>query len=163
MSKTIFSTSIAFIVTASLVFLCLGLFGIARHEMWRDEIDAWMAARNSSSVLELLSNVRYNGHPLLWYLILYILSHFTNSLFCMQALHLIIAFFSVFIFLSYSPFSRLQKVLFSFGYFPFYEYAIKSRNYGIGIFLIFLLCAIRDFYFFLLSYFYYARPISLGL
>jgi hypothetical protein len=59
----------------------------------------------------------------------------------MQALHLAIAVGSTYIFLRFAPFTRLQRVLFVFGYFPLYEYAAISRNYGIGMFLLFCFCA----------------------
>ncbi|MEM9543809.1 MAG: hypothetical protein AAGA60_30530, partial [Cyanobacteria bacterium P01_E01_bin.42] len=42
--------------------------------------------------------------------------------------------------LFFSPFSRLQKLLFSFGYLPFYEYSIISRNYSLYILFAFLFC-----------------------
>jgi hypothetical protein len=35
----------------------------------------------------------------------------------------------------------LQKILLVFGYFPLYEYGVISRNYGLGMLLVFLLCA----------------------
>ena len=45
-------------------------------------------------------------------------------------------------FVRYAPFNRLQKFLFSFGYFPLYEYAIIARNYALGLLLITLLCCL---------------------
>jgi hypothetical protein len=38
----------------------------------------------------------------------------------------------IYIFIQFSPFSKLQKVLFAFGYLPFYEYLVISRNYAWG-------------------------------
>jgi hypothetical protein len=40
-------------------FLILGLVGIIRHEMWRDEFQAWMIARDSSSLKDLIRISRF--------------------------------------------------------------------------------------------------------
>jgi hypothetical protein len=60
----------------------------------------------------------------------------------MQVLHLIIATGFIFVFNRYAPIKNLYKILFSFGYFPLYEYAIISRSYGLGILLLFMVCAL---------------------
>ena len=44
---------------------------VLRHEMWRDEIQAWSIVIGSRSVGDLLHGaLRYEGHPPLWYLVL---------------------------------------------------------------------------------------------
>ena len=130
--------------TALLVsaFLCLGFVGIMHHEMWRDELQPWLIGRDSSSIKNLFDNLRYEGHPGLWYAILYVLSRFTHDPAAMQVSHLMIAAGTVYLFARFSPFTKAQKVLFSFGYFPFYEYGIISRNYALGILCIFSFCAL---------------------
>lgn len=123
-----------------LASLCLALIGLAHHEMWRDELHAWMIARDSSSLPELFSNLRYEGHPALWHVCLFFLSRFTRNPLAMQLFHLVIAASCVYLFARFSPFTRLQKTLFTFGYFPVFEYGIISRNYNLGILFIFLFC-----------------------
>lgn len=123
-------------------FLLLGLVNVLAHEMWRDELQAWLIAKESGSLAALLRNLRYDGHPPLWYLLLYAVSRFTADPFAMQLLHLSIAAASVYVFARHSPFTRLQKVLFCFGYFPLYEYAAISRNYAPGILCVFAFCAL---------------------
>ncbi len=125
-----------------LAFFCLGLVGIVNHEMWLDELQAWLIARDSSSVINLFKNLKYEGHPGLWHVCLYLISRFTNSPISMQLFHLMIATGVVYIFVKFAPFTRLQKVLFSFGYFPLYEYNIISRNYAVGVLFVFLFCAL---------------------
>jgi hypothetical protein len=121
-------------------FIVLGLIGIINHEMWRDELQAWMIARDSSSMVDLFKNLRYEGHPGLWHTCLYLISRFTHNPIAMQLFHLIIATGAVYVFIKYSPFKKSHKFLFCFGYFPFYEYSIISRNYSLGVLLIFLFC-----------------------
>ncbi|MBF0618515.1 MAG: hypothetical protein HQK88_17080 [Nitrospirae bacterium] len=135
------SDDLKFTYTLTLVFFVLTLFNILHHEMWRDELEAWMIARDASSLHELVENMRYQGHPMLWHLILYPITKITRNPVAMQLVHLVIATASVFVFLRFSPFSKLLKGLFVFGYFPFFEYATISRNYAIGILFLFLFCA----------------------
>ena len=131
-----------FTILVSLIFLLFGLLGILNHAMWRDELNVWLIARDSSSLLDLFHNIKYEGHPALWYLCLYFLNHFTSNPVAMQFFHLFLATSSIFIFTKYSPFTQLQKALFSFGYLPFYEYLVISRNYAFGLLLVFAFCAL---------------------
>ena len=103
-------------------------------------MQAWMIARDSSSLASLIAAVKYESHPILWYLGLYAVTRFTHNPFAMQLCHILIATAAIWVFARFSPFTKLQKILFAFGYFPFYEYAIKSRGYALGILLLFLFC-----------------------
>lgn len=124
------------------VFLLVCGFAAMHHEMWRDEIQAWLLARDSASVIELFANMKYEGHPALWHLCLMPLSRITASPIMMQVFHLLIAAATVFLFTRYAPFNRLHKFLFAFGYFAIYEYAIVARNYAIGVLLITIFCVL---------------------
>jgi hypothetical protein len=125
-----------------LAFFLLGLLLIGHHELWQDEWQAWLIARDSATIADLFNNLRYEGHPGLWHLGLFVLSRFTQQPLPMQVLHLVLATATVYVFLKFSPFTNLQKILFVFGYFPFFEYAAISRNYAPGILLLFLFCAV---------------------
>ena len=124
------------------IFLFVGTITALHHEMWRDEIQAWLLARDSTSLLDLYRNLKYEGHPGLWHTCLLILSRFTQSPSIMQMFHLLIAATTVYLFGRYSPFTRLQKFLFAFGYFSLYEYSIVCRNYALGVLLICLFCVL---------------------
>ena len=135
----------AFPLLLTLTFFILVFIGILNHEMWRDEHQAWLIARDSSSISNLFNNLKYEGHPGLWYILLFLVTRFTHNPFAMQVLHIFIATGTIYIFACFSPFTPLQKVLFTFGYFPFYEYALISRSYGLGVLLIFIFCALFKF------------------
>lgn len=131
----------SFAAMVTVGFFLVGLATILNHEMWRDELQAWLIAKESGSLLELARNMRYDGHPPLWYLLLYALSRATQNPASMQALHLAIATATCYVFARFAPFPRLQRALFCFGYFPLYEYAAISRNYASGVLLLFCFCA----------------------
>jgi hypothetical protein len=112
------------------------------HEYWRDELQAWMIVRDSASVAELLHNSRYEGHPSLWFCLLFCLKQVAPGLAAMKALHLAIAASSTWLILRYSPFSLRHRALLVFGYFFLYEYAVIARNYAVGVFCVLAACAL---------------------
>lgn len=143
-----------FAAVLAALHLALALCGVLRHEMWRDELQAWMVADRAHSVPQLFANLRYEGNPVLWHSLLFALSSFTSNPLAMQLLHVLIASGFVFLLARYGPFSRLQASLFAVGYFPLFEYALISRGYGLGVLLAFAFCAAFEAR--------YRRPLLLG-
>jgi hypothetical protein len=131
-----------FAAAITFAFLVLGGIGLARHEMWRDEIQAWLIPAGSASLGELIHNLRYEGHPALWHILLWIATRFTARPEAMQVLHLAISAAAVFLFARNAPFSRPVRALAVFGYFPLYEYTVISRSYGLGMLFLFAACAL---------------------
>ena len=117
-------------------------FTLFHHEMWRDEVQAWMFARDSTGPLDLFRNMEYEASPMLWHLLLMPITRLTSSPVGMQLLHLAIASAAIFVVARYAPFGPLQKILFSFGYFPLYEYGVMSRNYALGLLFVVVTCAL---------------------
>jgi hypothetical protein len=132
--------------TASLLialgYLLLVGMALARHEMWRDEIEAWLLARDSGSLRELFQNLRNEGHPGLWYVLLMPLTRLSRSPEWMQALHLVIAVSAVYVVTRFSPFTRLQSLLFPLGFYMGWQYSVVSRDYAPGVLLLVTFCAL---------------------
>jgi len=124
------------------IFFIVSLFFIQFHEMWRDELQAWLIARDSTNIIDLFKNLKYEGHPALWHLILYPLTKIFNNPVSMQYTHVIIASGSILVLLVYAPFTIFQKILLTFSYYLFFEYNLISRNYSISVLLIFITCAL---------------------
>ncbi|MGR3984767.1 MAG: hypothetical protein OD817_05880 [Gammaproteobacteria bacterium] len=129
-----FAPALTLVYAGALLFLML------HHEMWRDETHAWMIARHSESFLDVWKFGAYEGTPMLWSTLLRPLTWISASPLLMQAVHFAIATATVFVVSKYAPFTRLQKILFPFGYFPLFEYGVISRNYALGFLLVMLLC-----------------------
>jgi hypothetical protein len=125
-----------------IIFSALGLIGILNHSMWRDELNPWLIVRDSKSFGNLIANINYEGHPVLWYFSLAFLRQIADNPVVMQIFHWAITIVSVAIFCLYSPFNYKQKLLFAFGFFPFYEYLLISRNYAFSMLFIFTFCTI---------------------
>lgn len=125
-------------------FFFLALVKVLHHAMWRDEVQAWLIVRASASLADVYHHTRYEGHPALWYLCLYLLTRLTSNLLVMQLFHLAVATAVVWLVARFAPFTRWQKALFAFGYFPFFEYGTITRNYSPGLLFIFAFCALHS-------------------
>ena len=120
-------------IIATGVFFVLQIIGLLHHEPWRDEYQAFQIALNSHSWQDLIHNIRYEGHPVTWFALLYTLTFFTHNIFYMQLLHIIIATTGICVFFKYGPFTYIEKIIICLGYFLFFEYAQISREYVIGV------------------------------
>ena len=110
---------------------------MSHHEMWRDEMAAYLLSRDSASLSDLIKNVRYEGHSILWYICLRLAHFLYGNVYSMQFLAAFISTISVFVFIKNSPFRLWQKLLFVFGFFQFYEYTVISRDYCLLLPLLF--------------------------
>src|SRR5688500_16875572 len=119
-----------------LFFFILGIFRLYRHEMWLAETGPWLLARDSASYLELAFNKRYEGHPNLWYSLLFILTRLTTAVEAMQWLHLVLITGFLLVFFFRSPFSLFYKLAFGFSYYIFFEYQALSRLYAVELLLL---------------------------
>jgi hypothetical protein len=125
---------VVFILTAALL--------ATHHELWRDEIQPWLIAKNSSTLSDLYRNMEYEGHAMIWPLMLFVLTRFSEELYWIQVVHLALAVMAVYVFLRFSPFTALWKGLFVLGYFTLYEYCIVCRPYVIGFLLLHCFCVV---------------------
>ena len=60
-------------------FLILLYVQLAHHVMWRDELNGLAIAWASPTIPSLFWHIHHEGHPWLWYVILWIPSRFTQS------------------------------------------------------------------------------------
>ncbi len=99
--------------------------------MWKDEWQAWLVARDQSWP-EMLSFLYYEGHGSLWYIYLKIWTYLTPIL--PDPLLITLAHTTLYVAFLYVLWKRLSApllatLLFSLGYFVFYEYGVVQRGY----------------------------------
>jgi hypothetical protein len=135
-----------FAIALTMAFAGVSGLALFHHELWRDEWQSWMLARDSTSIVQIIESVLDEGHPPGWTLLLYVLSQFTRDARVMQLLHLGIATASVYLLARHAPLGWVHKGLLAFSYFLAYEYAVIARPYALGVFGLFLFCVL------------YARP-----
>jgi hypothetical protein len=131
-----------FAALLSLMHFALLVYFSQFHELWRDEVRALNIVLDSGSPLDLMRNLHNEGHPILWYAVLYLGYGILRTKAVLVAASLLIAEAAVFVFAAYAPFPRWQRVLFALGLFPLYEYSVVCRNYGLGMLFAFLYCAL---------------------
>ena len=112
-----------------IIYIFISLVGVFSHVLWRDEMQGWLVALGSSNIFELWNNNAPSGHPIVYPLLTFISSLIYEKPLSMQLMQWSLAAICVFLFLRRAPFSKLQKLLFAFGYFPFWEYCLISRHY----------------------------------
>jgi hypothetical protein len=128
---------------ALLLYAALLGAGMARHELWRDETQAWSVARSSTSPYQLATvEMRYEGHPAAWYLLLWPVTRVTGDPRAMQLVHALVAIALAALWLTCAPFPTWTRLLLLFGYFPLYEWGVLSRNYSLGLLALFAALAV---------------------
>jgi hypothetical protein len=137
-TSPVFLSNWIFPISIALIFFTIGLAFVFHHEMWHDETSEWLIVRDSPTYAGLLSNYATMRQPVGWVSLLWILSKFTSNIFSMQLLNLIFAALAIFVFARFAPFSIAFKSLFAFGYFPLFEYGVISREYSLGMLLLFV-------------------------
>jgi hypothetical protein len=119
--------------------LPLGVYALAllavtwRHEMFRDEMQAWLIARDSHSLLDLFANLRYEGHPALWHTLLYFVSRFTWNPAGMQAVNYVLSVLTAYAILSFDRMPRWSRILWIFTFTLFFGYGVLARNYMLAV------------------------------
>ena len=140
--KTLPTPAIDISATGAFEWSFLGLFAIllgivsARHEMFRDEVQAFLIARDSHSIGELFRNLRYEGHPALWHLLLYIPAHLSWNPASMQAINYFLAVAEAWLILSARRLHWSVRGLAAFSFFVFYGYGAVARNYMLAMLLL---------------------------
>ena len=120
------------------IFITIYLFfKFTYHELWKDEWQAWLMARDMGWG-ELLSSLYYEGHPALWYIYIKCWALFSNGLndpLLLNLAHAIIMLGVYYILFFKFKFPFWVKALLLLGYYPFFEYGIVSRGYAIVMLL----------------------------
>lgn len=112
-------------------------FLLLRHEPWRDELQAWLIARDSHNLRELWENTRYEGHPLLWHFLLFLAARIWPHPASFQVLHFLVALTVAALLLFRAPFPFGLRLGLIFSYFFLFEYGAISRNYALTALFIF--------------------------
>ncbi len=116
---------------------------VEHHEMWRDEYHSLQIARSSKTFWQLFNNVRFEGHPILWYALLKFLP-LKYDLIGIQILNYILLELAVFVLIFRSPFNLFIVILTVFSYLFLYEYGVFARNYAVGLLFLFLFLSYLD-------------------
>ena len=111
---------------------------LARHELWRDEANVWLMARELTP-WELLGEIKYQGHPCLWYLLVMPFAKAGLPFKTIGILSLSVMSFAAVVFLKKAPISLPIKGICLFSPIFTYFYSDIARNYCLIAILLILL------------------------
>jgi hypothetical protein len=120
------------------------VFGLIHHELWGDELHSWNIATNSESLLKLIQNSHYEGHPPVWYLILRLVGSVYHNPISMQVAQFVVCVASAYLLVFRLSLPIWVSALLLCGYYFSFEYAVLSRNYGIAVLLALVICDLRQ-------------------
>lgn len=123
---------------AFIAFLGLSLWLFAHHEIWRDEAQAWLIARDLLPWQFIPQLTGYEGSFMLWHLLIAPFAQSGMPIISMRLLHLVLACIAAGLFLRAAPFSLFHRVLFIFGYYMLYEYNTIARSYVLTVLALFI-------------------------
>lgn len=126
------------------VYLVLLGIIVSRHEPWMDEAQPWMFGEELNPFELVTKILRYDGHPPLWYLVVMPFAKIGLPYFTINVLAAFFSAVGVCLFLRYSPFPPIIKILFPFTFFVFYQYGVVARSYCLIAPILFLIAIIYE-------------------
>ncbi len=123
------------------VYSVLTLIGAFCHENWGDECQAWVIVRDND-LAGIFNALKYEGHPPLWYMILFPFVKLGFPLITLSLISWTISVITAYLIMTRSPFNTGIKavIIFSCG-FLFYN-SVVSRIYCVIVLLLCLLAMI---------------------
>lgn len=139
-------SAIAAVLSHSLfaLLIVVDVIRTLRHAMWRDELQTFGIALSSPSLWILWQNLKYEGHPALWYILVWLITRATSDPIWMQILHIGLAVGVWSIIYLWSPFNHIEKLLLLLSYFLFFEYFVISRGYVLIALIAFTFIRLRE-------------------
>lgn len=118
------------------LFFVLALVGgVSNHESWGDEAQGWLLVQDLG-LAELIKTLPSEGHPPLWYLILFPFAKMGLPYVTVKWIAAAISVAAVYLLLFRTQMSTLLKIVIPFSYYFFYEYSLFGRSYILGAFFV---------------------------
>lgn len=111
---------------------------LARHELWRDEANVWLMGMNLSP-FQLLAEIKYQGHPCLWYLLVMPFAKLDLPFVTIGVISLLIMSVATGVFLWKAPLHPPIKAICIFSPIFTYFYSTIARNYCLIALILILL------------------------
>jgi hypothetical protein len=111
--------------------LAFFLIQLIHHQMWRDELNVFGIVQASPTLSLLFQHLHYEGHPAVWYLLVWIAAHWLPTAAVLRAVQACVGIAILSLIGLASPFTRTEKALLFASYFVSFEYTVLSRTYGV--------------------------------
>lgn len=123
--------------------LTLQIVLILAHAPWRDEYQALQIALQSPDLAALFANLRYEGHPPLWFLVLRGAGAVIPARLVLPVVQSAIAGTTLLLILLRAPLPRWQRLCIAISPFVLFEYGTVSRGASVGVMLLVMYFAVR--------------------
>jgi len=107
-------------------------FFIAKHAMWRDELQLWLVASKSENLLELVSNKEYEIRPYIWFFICWVMSRFSRNPEILKIFNFTVCILLASVLLFRCKSSLVLRTVFLFGFLMLFGYSAISQEYLFG-------------------------------
>ena len=135
-SKTLWKENAAVYALLALFAALLGAVTL-KHDVYVDEAQAWLIARQSSSLLALFQHLRYEGHPALWFLLIYLPAHLSANLAWMLGINYVLTVAMAWLILSDRRLPLMTRTLIAFSVSIFFYMGVIARCYMLaGVLLV---------------------------
>ena len=111
---------------------------LAGHELWRDEANVWLLVRELTPI-QLFREIRYQGHPCLWYLLVMPFAKLNFPFKTISVLSFLVMGAGAGIFTFKAPFHPITKLVCLLSPIFSYYYPVVARNYCLIALLLILL------------------------
>ncbi|SEG15832.1 hypothetical protein SAMN02910276_02019 [Butyrivibrio sp. Su6] len=140
----IFSKKTILLITFIVVSVMNLIFAF-NHEYWRDETQAWLIARDCSlSADSLFTVTSYEGHPVLWFLILMPFAKLGVSVEILKYLTWFFVTVSLYLFMFKTDIPALLRVLIALTPAYVYFYVVPARSYSLASLLIICISVVYE-------------------
>ena len=126
-----------------IIFIIFNIFLITIHEPWRDEARAWIMAKNLN-IKELYIVSKFDGHPILWHLILMPFAKFGFPYITIQIINLVMCLAAAYIFYFKLKLNDIIKTIILFSAPFIYVYTTIARNYCLILLFVILIAYIYE-------------------
>ena len=116
------------IFTFFVIYLLVTLIVIFFHEIWEDEAQAWLTARDCSPI-ELIDRMKFEGHFLPWYIIIMPFAKLGLPFKTINVISWVISGISAWLILKYLPCRIGKRAVFIFTLPMVYLYPVIARCY----------------------------------
>ena len=117
-------------IVVFLAYLSTVLFLFSRHENWMDEAQAWLLARELNFV-QLVGQMKYEGHPCLWHLILMPFAKLGFPYRTMNLISIALVTIAAVLLLQKSPIPLTWQIPVLFGSAFLFYMPVVSRSYAL--------------------------------
>jgi len=124
-----------------LFYIIFSFILVLYHEPWRDEAQAWLIVRDLN-VIDIFRQLKYEGHPFLWYLILFPFAKLGFPYKFINIISWLFGCFSATIIVKKTSFNNLVKYILLFTPIFLYYCNVLGRSYCLCLFLVLLLSVI---------------------